>query len=296
MLGASVDHSELAINSAVAGLIDHSMASHIYWSGHDSDNCIPTEWRVLPFMVVLAVRDGEYLCDLESTAQTSVRAGPGEALLIPAGTRHRLRVDQNTVADGLHIHFTLFHNLDVLSFYEVPAVVPASEAGNLLRCVDELTASLVDYAVKPNLGNIALKRSASYRLFYEILAVSRVLPDRELRLLQANRILPALELIERQLGETLKVDMLAAACSLSRNAFSRLFKQVVGTSPSRYIGQKRLEIAMSKLVYGDLSISEIAKTLGFCDQFHFSKTFRAATGESPSQYRAGVRKSLPRSL
>lgn len=165
-----------------------------------------------------------------------------------------------------------------------------------MHCVDELTAALEVYKRAPSLNNIALKRSASFRLFYEILAVSHAVADKELRLLQVNRILPALELIETQLGATLKVEVLAVACSLSRNAFSRLFKQVVGSSPLRYINRKRLEIAMSKLVYGDLPIADIAKSVGFCDQFHFSKTFRAETGESPSQYRANIRKSLPRSL
>jgi len=296
MQSTSISRAEVALNSAVVELIERSLASHIYWSGHNSDNCIPTEWRVLPFMVVLTVRKGEYRCEFESAEVDSVGAGAGEVLLIPAGARHRLRVEKPTVADGLHIHFTLFHNLNVLSFYEVPPVVSANEAEALLHCVDELTAALEEYKLAPSLNNIALKRSASFRLFYEILAVSHAMADKELRLLQVNRILPALELIENQLDATLKVDALAAACSLSRNAFSRLFKQVVGASPLRYINRKRLEIAMSKLVYGDLSIAEIAKSVGFCDQFHFSKTFRAETGESPSQYRANIRKSLPLSL
>ncbi|NIB45153.1 helix-turn-helix transcriptional regulator [Pseudomaricurvus alkylphenolicus] len=265
MQSRSTSRDVMTLNSAVVELIERSLQSHIYWSGHNSSNCIPTEWRVLPFMVVLTVRKGEYQCIFDAAQVDSVRAGAGEVLLIPAGSRHRLVVDRATIADGLHIDFTLFHNLDVLSFYEVPMVVPAHQAEAIMRCADELTATLEEYKSTPNLNNIALKRCASFRLFYEILSVSQALPDKELRLLQVNRILPALELIENQLDAALKVEVLAAACALSRNAFSRLFKQVVGSSPLRYVNRKRLELAMSKLVYGDRPIAEIAKSVGFCD-------------------------------
>ena len=168
-------------------------------------------------------------------------------------------------------------------------MVPAKEAQPLLQCTNELTTTLQQHDIDPSLNTIVQKRSGSFRLFHEILAVSQAVPDKSLRLVQVNRILPALKLIETRLDSVLKVEALAAVCSLSRNGFSR-------PSPLRYINGKRLEIAMSKLVYGDLPIAEIARSVGFCDQFHFSKTFRAETGESPSQYRKNIQKSLSNSF
>jgi len=247
-------------------------------------------------MVVLSVRQGEYRCLFKNTDVNEVRAGAGDVLLIPAGACHRLIVEQATVADGLHIHFTLFHNLDVFSFYELPALVPLDQCSDILACVNELTACLADCQRAHSITSIALKRSACFRLFYEILIVSHPVADTAFRFFQLNRILPALELIESRLDVPVKVEAMATACALSRNGFSRLFKQVTGVSPLRYVNRKRLELAMSKLVYGDLPISEIARSVGFCDQFHFSKTFRAETGESPSQYRENIRKSLPHKI
>ena len=45
--------------------------------------------------------------------------------------------------------------------------------------------------------------------------------------------------------------------------------------------------------YPEMPLSEIAKNLGFYDEFHFSKTFKKYYFVSPSQYRiSSVRKSL----
>ncbi len=287
---------DASTNNTIAKLIEQSLTPHIYWSAHSSGNCISTEWRVLPFMVLLSVREGEYRCVLDNTEKRELRAGAGSTLLIPAGLCHRLIVDQATVADGLHIHFTLFHNLDVFSFYELPVIITADKSAGIATCVNELTACLADCEQTFSISRIALKRSASFRLFYEIIMVSHPVVDTEFRFLQLNRILPALKVIESNLDGGVKVEALATACGLSRNAFSRLFKQITGASPLRFVNRKRLELAMSKLVYGDLPISEIARSVGFCDQFHFSKTFRAETGESPSQYRDSIRMSLPHKI
>lgn len=287
------------MNNDIVDLIEAALENKIYWSDHNSDDCISTGWRVLPFWVILYIRQGEYICifdDNESDAVNAdnirVRAGAGEIMLIPASVKHQLVVEQPTVADGLHIQYTLFRNLDVLSFYEVPPVVTVGSAVNLVQSVDQLTATLKQFQQAPSINNIALKCSNAYRLFYDLLAVSRPVPDKEMRFLQLNRILPALKLIDTQLHCLVKVEELASACALSRNGFSRLFKQVIGTPPLRYITQKRLQCAMSKLVYSDAPIAVVAKELGFCDQFHFSKSFRSELGETPSQYRSNTRKTL----
>lgn len=43
-------------------------------------------------------------------------------------------------------------------------------------------------------------------------------------------------------------------------------------------GQQALEMT-------SMPIAEIAVTTGFCDQAHFTRVFRAATGVTPGQYR-----------
>jgi transcriptional regulator GlxA family with amidase domain len=46
----------------------------------------------------------------------------------------------------------------------------------------------------------------------------------------------------------------------------------------------RVERAKEMLLQSDRRMSEIAVTLGFFDQSHFSRTFRRITGVSPGEY------------
>ncbi|NIB40353.1 helix-turn-helix transcriptional regulator [Pseudomaricurvus alkylphenolicus] len=285
-----------APDKALLERIQQSLQCNIHWWTQYSDNCIDTEWRVLPFAVILNVQTGEYGCELENADTEKV--GAGEVLLIPAGVKHRLLVNQHTVAAGLHIHFSLFHNLDVLSFFQVPMRFSAERSQQLFGTIDTLTDSLAVLNQADGFGAdtlrwLILKQSSALQLCFDILALSPPLEDSGRRFLQMHRIGPALKAIDTELDQPLRVEELAEACALSRNGFSRLFKQITGQSPLKYINHKRMEQAMSMLVYGEQSIANIAEQVGFCDQFHFSKTFRTETGYSPTQYRSTIRKSLP---
>ena len=56
-------------------------------------------------------------------------------------------------------------------------------------------------------------------------------------------------------------------------------------TPKEYLLRLRLEKAKQLLLYSALSIKEIASTLDFFDQYHFSRFFRTRTGYSPTAYR-----------
>jgi AraC-like DNA-binding protein len=57
-------------------------------------------------------------------------------------------------------------------------------------------------------------------------------------------------------------------------------------TPKELLEEKKLEIAKkSLLLEGDKKISEIARTLQFCDHYYFSKWFRRKVGVSPQKYR-----------
>jgi AraC-like DNA-binding protein len=44
-----------------------------------------------------------------------------------------------------------------------------------------------------------------------------------------------------------------------------------------------------KLIYEErLSNKELAGKLGFCDEFHFSRRFHQATGQTPSRFRGSL--------
>jgi len=83
----------------------------------------------------------------------------------------------------------------------------------------------------------------------------------------------------------------ARKVGLSYESFRKRFAEKLGVSPGQFQKRRRIEHACAAIYQGNLSLKELADELGFCDVFHFSKTFRQVTGETPSEFRQRVRGS-----
>ena len=94
--------------------------------------------------------------------------------------------------------------------------------------------------------------------------------------------------MEARLHEPIDVPALATRISMSPAHFSRRFSDVFGIPPGHYMLRRRIEEAQLRLVRTDDKLETIGVDLGFCDGFHFSKTFKKLTGISPSRYRKMV--------
>ena len=81
------------------------------------------------------------------------------------------------------------------------------------------------------------------------------------------------------------VESLASEVGISAVHLRRIFLSNAGASPKKVINDIRFEQAKLLLSTSNLSISEIALNVGFCDQFHFSKSFKDAVGLSPTDYK-----------
>ena len=60
----------------------------------------------------------------------------------------------------------------------------------------------------------------------------------------------------------------------------------VRKSPIDYLAEYRINEACKLLRAGSLSIAEVAISVGFFDQFYFSRVFKRAKGVPPSKYLA----------
>lgn len=105
-----------------------------------------------------------------------------------------------------------------------------------------------------------------------------------------RRLLRVLDFIEAHYDEPLSLETLAAKAGISRYHFATVFKRAVGRSPHRHVQELRLRCAAAMLRSTDRSVHDIAFSCGFSSASHFSAAFRAAHGESPSDYRARHRR------
>ena len=101
----------------------------------------------------------------------------------------------------------------------------------------------------------------------------------------SRHIVLAIDYIRAHIQENLTVESVAAALSLNSSYLSKLFKQEMGKTISRYIREQKIQIAQNMLRHLDESSLNIANYLGFSSQSHFIQVFKKSTGMTPEEYR-----------
>jgi len=94
--------------------------------------------------------------------------------------------------------------------------------------------------------------------------------------------------IEEHLGTPFSLVEVARYCSVSPDHLSRIFKEVLGVSPSLFSARMKIEVGKEWLATSSKSVREIASALGFQDEHYFSRRFKALENLSPTQYRHSI--------
>ena len=91
--------------------------------------------------------------------------------------------------------------------------------------------------------------------------------------------------MENNLDKNLMIEDVARHLNVSRNSFSKKFKATFNTSPHKYFLSLKLSKAATLLESSEKNINEISDSLGFTDNYVFSKIFKKHFGVSPTTYR-----------
>jgi AraC-like DNA-binding protein len=92
--------------------------------------------------------------------------------------------------------------------------------------------------------------------------------------------------IAANLAQPIDLTTLCERSGYSSAQLSRLFRATTGESPMAYVTRLRIETASWLLLETQLSVTEVARAVGFGDLYHFSRRFRQLRGISPSRFRA----------
>ena len=82
----------------------------------------------------------------------------------------------------------------------------------------------------------------------------------------------------------LNVEKLTADVGISRAQLHRKLKEIAGVSAGEFIRNLRLEQAARLIEEGQINITQVAYSVGFSNQTHFSTVFKKHYGMSPSEY------------
>ena len=96
------------------------------------------------------------------------------------------------------------------------------------------------------------------------------------------------EILHAAYDTDIRLDDLARETGRSRFQVNRAFQAATGLPPHRYLTNIRLERARSMLALGD-SAAEVAAAVGFSDQSHLTRRFKAAYGVTPGRFQAAYR-------
>lgn len=103
-----------------------------------------------------------------------------------------------------------------------------------------------------------------------------------------NKLQPAIQYIENNYKENIKIADLAAMCYINETYFSRLFSTTVGSTVSQFILEKRILKAKELLRNKGMKIQAVAEEVGYDDPAYFVRKFKQVTGVTPSAYQSSV--------
>ena len=232
-------------------------------------------------LLVYCVKGGGW-CELAGQLHT-VRAG--DLLVLPPGVPHTCGAH---VSNPWTIHWAqaagenLREYLNELGVSAKAPLVWMGEDLQLARLFNEVVRTLEQ---GPSFLNLL---HASHTLAH-LLAV--MIRHRHERIRDTSdsvqKVAEGIIYMSEHLDQPMRVSALAALANLSPAHFTVLFKEQTGCSPRDYLHLLRIHRACQLLRSSALNVKEIATRLGYQDQFHFSRQFKAFQGVSPSEYREG---------
>ncbi|MFI3200367.1 MAG: response regulator [Eubacteriales bacterium] len=103
-----------------------------------------------------------------------------------------------------------------------------------------------------------------------------------------QKIQKAIEYVNEHYHEDMNMAVVSNAVSMNYTFFSETFKEETGKSFVDYVKTVRINMAKKILRDSCVQISRVAYEVGFKDEKHFSKTFKAETGMTPSEYKKQI--------
>ncbi|GLI08191.1 hypothetical protein YDYSG_42210 [Paenibacillus tyrfis] len=99
----------------------------------------------------------------------------------------------------------------------------------------------------------------------------------------------ALEYMELHYPEELNLNAVAERFYLNASYFSKIFKEELGVSYTKYLMEFRVNKAAELMSDPTLKIYEISRRVGYEDVQYFTKMFKSIKGITPGQYREKIR-------
>ena len=218
---------------------------------------------------------------------------PGDLVLIPPFTKNKIQTTRENPHDNFWFHFDLYPVYRHTGFLDRMGC--SSGNGSLLHI--GLANSLPHMASLA--GSEMIERRPGFHLVLKSVLLNLIIAG--MRQCLSEQVSPgmaapialtplypvldrAFEYIRQHIGERFFIPDLCRHLAVSESFLDKVFKEILNTSPGKYIQFMKIKHAEQLLKVQGLSVLEVSNRLGFSSPFYFSSVFRRHFGLSPTRY------------
>jgi len=263
--------------------------------GHVTDR---GRWRTEPhahpaYGQVIFVRSGRGVMNLEGSSVPF--EGPC-ALLLPTECVHGLdyEVDVDRWVVTIEVAYLTQVNAKLHEFIELwaaPRMIPLEDPADAGMAFYSLMQRLKDEVESDAVGHVVGAEALLTTLLLMLLREARLDQTgsesgtrNDIRLVDRFR-----KLIDQHYRENLPLQDYASMMAVSLVQLRAACASATEQSPTKMIHARIITEAKRDLIFGNMSVEQIAFGLGFADAAYFTRFFRREVGQAPSQFRAAAR-------
>ncbi len=227
---------------------------------------------------------------------TTAKLSPGGCLYLPAGTPFRVR------SEGVRMIVVRFDLTDEFASPEEellsapPETIAAEDLRHPTDCAPFDAPVLFDDLAPCRDTFIKMHKVFSSGGDYAAARAGLLLSDVLLRMAEEldEHALPSrlIEALDEYIRDNADADMsnaeLGAIFGYHPFYISQLLKKKRGITLHQYILSYKLRTACHRLRYTNISVADLAASLGFADPSYFTKSFKSVYGMTPKDYRRAV--------
>ncbi len=213
------------------------------------------------------------------TPEGSFRLSAGDMFLIRPRTEIEYFADEETPWEYYWVNFTGADAEVILKRTDFTAESPV-----IKDCGEDILRAMTD--IFENGGNERYKAIGLTGRLYVLLSLlvkysgKKGGSDRSGKCFKAAR-----DFISGNYPLPISVEDIAEAAGVSRATLFRIFKSELDVSPAGYLISYRISQAKRLLSETDLSVTAVARSVGYEDNLYFSRAFKKLTGRTPTDYR-----------
>lgn len=214
----------------------------------------------------------------------------GDLLIIGSMQSHELLAQKNTEVLSLVINvgpFLLGRYFEPLAKTVFPEPVLHLNTDEHRELIDMLQETALAGAEQSDFSELVIRgnlyKICAYILKKFISSNTSVNTSKALR--SVSNIEKALEHIYAHYNKPLSVENVALLCGYSKSNFCKIFKNITGETFHSFLNSYRLRIACQLLSETNLSLEEIAVSVGLADSKTLCRIFKLNKGITPGEFR-----------